>query len=366
MSAAAERVAACVRPEIQALKAYHVVPFDGPVKIDLMENPYRLPAELQAKVAQAVAQVALNRYPVPTHVGLTEQIRQVMQIPAALDILVGNGSDDILSLLTVILAKPGATVLSIEPSFPMYRMNAVFTGMRYVGVPLAADFSLDEATLLAAIEQHQPALVWIAYPNNPTGNLFAMETIEKVVQSTPGVVAIDEAYFPFSGGATVLPRMADWPNAVLIRTLSKLGLAGARLGFAAAAPEWIHALNKVRQPFNVNVLTEAAVRVILDHYSVLTAQTEALVAGRARLTRMLDEIAVPLGATRFASAANFVTLRVPDAPATYDALKTRGILVRNFHGAHPLLTHCLRITVGTDPEIDQLAAALPGCLSAIR
>lgn len=354
-----QRVAASVRPEIQALKAYHVVPFDGAVKIDLMENPYRLPAELQRKVAEAVAAVALNRYPIPTHATLTAKLKRVMDVPAGLDLIVGNGSDDILALLTMILAKPGTAVLSIEPSFPMYRMNAVFTGMKYVGVPLNADFSLDESALLKAIDEHQPALVWIAYPNNPTGNLFPLETIERVIETTPGVVAIDEAYFPFSAGATFMPHVARHDNVVLIRTLSKMGLAGARLGFAVAHPAWIAEINKVRQPFNVNVLTEAAVSVILDHYEVLVAQTQSLVAGRARLEAAIDRLS---NVTRFPSAANFVTVRVPDAPASFAALKARGILVRNFHGAHPLLNHCLRITVGTDSEIDTFAEALSACL----
>jgi histidinol-phosphate aminotransferase len=353
------RVAAIVRPEIQSLKLYHVVPFDGPVKIDLMENPHRLPPALQRKVADAVAATALNRYPIPTHAGLTEKLARVMQVPAGLELIVGNGSDDILALLTMIVAKPGAAVVSIEPSFPMYRMNSVFTGMKYIGVPLNGDFSLDEAAVQAAIAQHQPALVWIAYPNNPTGNLFPLETIQRIIAATPGVVAIDEAYFPFSGGASFMPHVARYDNVVLIRTLSKLGLAGARLGFAVAQPAWIEQINKVRQPFNVNVLTEAAVSVILDHYDVLVAQTQSLVTGRAKLEAAIDSIA---GITRYPSAANFVLIRVPDAASTFAALKARGILVRNFHGAHALLSNCLRITVGTDSEIDTFAQALPACL----
>jgi histidinol-phosphate aminotransferase len=362
MSGAEARAAAVVRADIQSLKGYHVVPFTGPVKIDLMENPYRLPAELQAKVAAAVAEVALNRYPVPTHDHLCAQLRSVMAVPDDLALIIGNGSDDLLALLTVIVAKPGATVLAIEPSFPMYRMNAVFTNMQYVGVPLNADFTLDVDRVLAAIDLHQPALVWIAYPNNPTGNLYPVEAIEAIIARTPGVVAIDEAYFPFSAGATFLNRLTRYDNVVLIRTLSKLGLAGARLGFAVAPAAWIAPLEKVRQPFNVNVLTEAAVSVVLDHYSVLESQTAALVKSRARLEALLDQIAIPRGAIRFPSAANFVTVRVANAPATYEALKARGILIRNFHGAHPLLAHCLRITVGTDAEIDRLAQALPDCL----
>jgi histidinol-phosphate aminotransferase len=353
-------IARVVRPDILALKAYPVVPAaPGMVKIDLMENPYRLPPELREALGQALAEVAINRYPVPSFSELTAELRAVLGIDPALGILLGNGSDDLLAMLTLLVARPEACVLALEPSFPMYRMNALLHGMRYVGVPLEADFTLDLDRLLAAIREHQPALVWLAYPNNPTGNLFPRAAMEAAIAAAPGLVVVDEAYFPFSGGATLLDAVPGCPQLVLVRTLSKMGLAGVRLGFAVAAPALIGELNKVRQPFNVNVLTEAAVRFILRHFAVLTAQTAALVANRPVLERGLD--ALPQ-VTRFPSAANFVTIRVPDAPRTYAALRERGILVRNFHGGHPLLDHCLRVTVGTAEEIAQLLAALPDCL----
>ena len=344
-----------VREDVLALTGYHTPPASGLVKLDAMENPYRLPAELAAEMGRRLAQVAVNRYPDPTQASLKRRLREAMAIPDGLEIVVGNGSDEILQLLTVALARRGATVLSLEPSFVVYRLAAAAAGLRYVGVPLAADFSLDEARVMAALEREKPALTWIAYPNNPTGNLFPRESILRIVAAAPVLVAIDEAYYAFSGGATLLDEVARHSNVVLVRTVSKLGLAGLRLGLAIAPAEWTRELEKLRMPYNVNVLSAAAADLLLAHRDVLEAQTRAIVAERARLERALDAIA---GIARFPSAANFVLARVPDAPAAFERLKERGILVKNLHGTHSLLANCLRLTVGTPDENTRMLEAL--------
>jgi histidinol-phosphate aminotransferase len=352
--------ASLVREEVRALSAYHVAPAQGMVKLDAMENPYRLPDDLARAMGERLAQVAINRYPDPTAPRLRERLREAMAIPANLAILLGNGSDEVLQIVTLALARPGAVVLAPEPSFVVYRLAAVAAGMRYVGVPLREDFSLDEPAMLAAIERERPALTWIAYPNNPTGNLFPRDAILRLVAAAPGLVAIDEAYYAFSGGASFLGEIGKHPNVILVRTVSKLGLAGLRLGAAIGTPDWLDQLEKLRMPYNVNALSMAAAELLLEHLDVFTRQTEALVAERERLAAALDRLP---RVTRFPSAANFIVVRVPDGPAAFEALRQRGILVRTFHGAHALLAHTLRLTVGTPDENSRLLEALASHLA---
>jgi histidinol-phosphate aminotransferase len=343
-----------VREEVLAMKAYPVGDARGLVKLDAMENPYPLPPELARAMGERLAGVAVNRYPDPGAPQLRSRLRESMGIPGSMGLLLGNGSDEVIQILSLALARPGAVVVAPEPSFVMYRISAMAAGLRYVGVPLRPDFSLDEAALHAAIREHRPALVWLAYPNNPTGNLFDRDAMVRVIEAAPGVVAVDEAYYAFSGGATFLPELGRHPNLLLVRTVSKLGLAGLRLGLAAGPHAWIDELEKLRPPYNVNVLTAAAAELLLAHGDVFAAQTASLCAERARLEQGLDRLGIP----RFPSAANFVLARLRDGPAAFEALRARGILVRNFHGSHALLADCLRLTVGTPGENARLLEAL--------
>jgi histidinol-phosphate aminotransferase len=348
-----------VRDDVRALTAYHVAPAERMVKLDAMENPYRAPRELREAMAKRLAEVEVNRYPDPTGARLKACLREAMAIAAPLEILLGNGSDEVLQIVTLALAKPGATVLSIEPSFVMYRLAALAAGMRYAGVPLRGDFTLDEDAVMSAVAAHKPALTWIAYPNNPTGNLFPREAILRIVAASPGLVAVDEAYYAFSGGASLLGEVGRHPNLILVRTVSKLGLAGLRVGLAVGAPEWIREFEKLRMPYNVSSLDAAAAEVLLGHRDVFARQTAAILAERGRLERDLDAMRA---VERFPSAANFILVRVPDAAGTFEALRQRGILVRTFHGSHPLLAHCLRLTVGTPDENTRMLEALAAAL----
>jgi histidinol-phosphate aminotransferase len=310
-------------------------------------------------MASRVAAVAINRYPDPTARRLAARVREAMAIPDSLGVMLGNGSDELLQIVSLALAKPDAVVLSLEPSFVMYRMSAIAAGMRYAGVALREDFSLDEGAFIRAIAQHRPALTWIAYPNNPTGNLFPREAILRAIDAAPGLVVVDEAYYPFSNGATLLDEVGRHPNLLLVRTVSKLGLAGLRLGVAIGARDWMQELEKLRMPYNVNVLTAAAADLVLEHRDVLLEQTQRIVAERSRLEAALDRMRVQ----RFPSAANFILVRVPDAPAAFEGLKQRGILIKTLHGSHPLLANCLRLTVGTADENAKLIEALASVLS---
>jgi histidinol-phosphate aminotransferase len=347
-------VAAVVRPEIRALTAYHVAKAEGFIKLDANENPFPMPAALRARMAAALAENPFNRYPDGSADAVIAALREAEQVPESLGMLAGNGSDELIAIITSTLARPGAVMLAPEPTFVMYRMNAIYTGMRYVGVPLADDLTLDVDAMLAAIARERPALVFLASPNNPTGIQYDPEQVARIVRAAPGLVVLDEAYSAFAG-QTFLPRVAEFPNLLLLRTLSKVGMAALRLGYAIAAPEWIAELNKVRQPYNLNALTQAAARVLLAEQAVLAQQIATIVAERSRLAAGLA--ALP-GVRVFPTRANFVTVRVPDAPAWFARLRDAGILVKNLHGGHPLLAHCLRVTVGTPAENDAVLAAL--------
>ena len=344
-----------LRPELLALNAYHVPPAQGLVKLDAMENPYRLPQALRTELGAGLGEVAINRYPDAGSTGVKQALRSGMGIAADMESLLGNGSDELIQILAMAVAKPGSCIVSVEPSFVMYKMIATFCNMRYVGVPLhAEDFSLDIDALLATIEREQPALVFLAYPNNPTGNHFDAAAIERVLRAAPGLVVIDEAYHAFARDS-FLPRLGEFSNLLVMRTLSKLGLAGLRLGFLVGTADWIDQLEKLRLPYNINVLTQYATEQALQHIDVLNQQTAAIRATRSELFAALQTMP---GCQPFASDANFILARVADAPALHAGLKARNILIKNLHGTHPLLNHCLRFTVGSPEENTALLQAL--------
>ena len=316
---AAELVSRWVRPDIRALSAYAVAKGEGMIKLDAMENPYSLPPAVQARLEAALARVAVNRYPDGGAEATRRILHRALRIPAGLDVLLGNGSDELIQIVISMLARPGATVLSPEPSFVMYQRSALLAGMRFVGVPLASDFSLDVAAMRTAIEREQPAVVFVAYPNNPTGNLFARQDVESVLAAAPGLVVIDEAYYAFSD-ASFLPEVARHPNLLLLRTVSKIGMAGMRLGYAVGAPDWIAELDKVRPPYNVNAFTQAAAVALLNQTDWIAEQAKAIRAERARLEAALRRLP---GTTAFPTQANFILARFDDANAVFGELKAR-------------------------------------------
>jgi histidinol-phosphate aminotransferase len=341
-----------VRPEILAMKAYPVADAEGMVKLDAMENPYSLPEPMRSELARVLSAVDLNRYPEPTGRKLRELLVRKMGVPPGMEVLLGNGSDDLIQIITVALARPGASMMYPAPTFVMYGMDAAFAGMRAVPVPLREDFSFDAAAFIARMQEERPALVFIAYPNNPTGVLYPEDELIRVVRAAPGLVVMDEAYHVFAG-KSFMPRLAEFPNLLVLRTVSKLGLAGIRLGYLAGSPQWISELNKVRQAYNVNVLTQAAAMFILERLEVLEAQA-ALIRGER--DKLLPALSGLKGIQVFPSDANFFLVRVPDADRSYEALRRQGVLVRNLNS--PALRNCLRVTVGTPDENRILVTAL--------
>jgi histidinol-phosphate aminotransferase len=346
-----------VRPEIRALNAYHVPEAAGLIKLDAMENPYVWPESLKTAWLDELRDVALNRYPDPTGRVLQEMLREAMEIPSDMGLLLGNGSDELIQMLALTVAQPGRKILSLDPGFVMYRMIGLFAGMNSVGVPLQADdFSIDLPAMLDAIEREQPALIYLAYPNNPTGNRFDADDMVRIIEAAPGLVIVDEAYSPFTD-SSFLGLLGDWPNLLVMRTVSKMGLAGLRLGYLAGPTAWLQEIDKVRLPYNVNVLTQASASFALRHKSVLDEQTHTIRVERGHLFDSLRRIE---RLHAYPSEANFILVRVPagHAEQLFMGLRERGILIKNLHGAHPLLHDCLRITVGLPEENAALIAAL--------
>lgn len=353
-----------IRPEVRALAAYHVPDASGFIKLDAMENPYTLPENLRSELASRLSDVAMNRYPAPSYTALKAKIRDKLRVPAGYDVILGNGSDELISIVSVACAKPGAKVLAPTPGFVMYAMSAKFAGMEFIGVPLRPDFSLDKAALLAAIAVHKPAITYLAYPNNPTGNLFDATDMEEIIRAVgdTGVVIVDEAYQPFAQ-ASFMPRLPEFDNLIVMRTVSKLGLAGIRLGYMSASKALLTEFDKVRPPYNVNVLTQAAAEFVLDHVAVLDEQAADL---RKERTRLMEALAALPGIEVFPSAANFLLIRVKmqkiQADDVFSALLDRKVLIKNVGKMHPLLENCLRVTVSTPEEnrlfLDALKASL--------
>jgi histidinol-phosphate aminotransferase len=357
MSDGADPLAA-IREDILALRAYPVAASAGLVKLDMMENPYALPPDLAQALGARLAAVALNRYPPGEPAAFKRRLAGQAGLPEGSALLLGNGSDELIHLVILACARPDAVVLSPWPSFAMYRMSALLDRCRFVEVPLRADFALDLPATLAAIRTHRPAVIFLSYPNNPTGNLFDRRELAQILDAAPGLVVIDEAYLPFAG-QTWIGELPGRPRLLVLRTLSKLGLAGLRLGYLCGSPALIGQFDKVRPPFNVNVLTLAAVDFLLDHVAALDAQARLLREERGRLAGQLQALA---GVQVFESAANFLLFRVRGAATVFAGLLRRGILIKDVSASHPLLQDCLRVTIGTPAENALFLGALRDAL----
>ena len=347
-----------IRQDIQSMHAYAIQPSAGMVKLDAMENPHRLSPELQAELGCRLGALALNRYPG----GQVDELRLALATHAALpdgfDIMLGNGSDELISLIAMACDVPGASILAPLPGFVMYGMSAQLQGLKFHGVDLTAEFELDEPAMLAAIEQHQPSIVYLAYPNNPTANLWDDGVIENIVEAAPGLVVIDEAYQPFSS-RSYIDRVDRHGHVLLMRTLSKFGLAGVRIGYLMGPRALVAEFDKVRPPYNISVLNCETALFALEHADVFAAQARELRGQRERIQQALAGLP---GVKAWRSDANMILARFPDAQRTFDGLKAHGVLVKNVSRMHPLLADCLRLTVGTDAENTQLLSALKASL----
>jgi histidinol-phosphate aminotransferase len=346
------------RQDVQSMHAYAIQPSAGLIKLDAMENPHRLPPDLQAKLGERLGALALNRYPGERTDDLRAALASYARMPEGFDIMLGNGSDELISLVALACDVPGASILAPVPGFVMYAMSAQLQGLTFTGVPLTADFELDEPAMLSAIAKQQPSVVYIAYPNNPTANLWDDAVIEKIIEAAPGLVVIDEAYQPFSS-RSYIDRITRHGHVLLMRTMSKFGLAGVRIGYMMGPAALIAQIDKVRPPYNVSVLNCEAAQFALEHADVFAAQAQDVREQRAVVQRALARMP---GVKAWRSDANMILARVPDAQRSFEGLKARGVLVKNVSKMHPLLANCLRVTVGTADENARMLAALEASL----
>jgi len=354
-----------IRQDIQSMQAYAIQDSAGMLKLDAMENPFALPPGLQAELGRRLGAVAINRYPGARIDELKRALARFVDLPVGHALMLGNGSDELISLLAMGCDLPGASVLAPVPGFVMYAMSAQLQGLAFHGVPLTAAFELDEAAMREAMRAHRPAITYLAYPNNPTANRFDPDVMRRLIDEAArfgGLVVVDEAYQPFSSH-TWLDEMRARPEAnahvLLMRTLSKFGLAGVRIGYLVGPAALVHEVDKLRPPYNVSSLNAECALFALEHAevfaqqaAVIREQREALMAALARLP----------GVTPFPSEANMVLARVPDALRAFDGLKAQGVLVKNVSKMHPLLAQCLRLTVGTPDENARLIQALQTAL----
>lgn len=373
----AARVERHVRPDVQRMAAYHVADATDAIKLDAMENPWRLPRALQAELAQRLTALAINRYPSGnTYTALKQAIACHDGLDGIDGLVLGNGSDELISLLCQLVAQPGATIMAPAPSFVMYEMGARLAGVGFVPVPLRPNFSLDREAMLQAIETHRPALVFLAYPNNPTGNLFDADDVRAILQATDGLVVLDEAYAPFAGGASWLSQLTAWPNLAVMRTCSKWGLAGARIGYLASAPAWAAQLDKIRPPYNISVLDAETACFAFQHHADFDQQTQALCTERQTLVQRLQALRGPQGLSHvYPTAANFVLVRLAGgqgdasgpsrATRVAAAMRAAGVLIKDASRMHPALAECLRLTVGAPEENEAMLQALAAALDAV-
>ena len=358
MTSLRDRLNRVIRHDVQSMHGYAVQPSAGMVKVDTMENPFRLPEGLRHALGERLAQVALNRYPAERGDVLRAALAVHAGMPDGCDIMLGNGSDELITMLSMACDVPGNVVLAPVPGFVMYEMSARLQGLEFVGVPLSAEFELDLPAMLGAVREHRPALIYLAYPNNPTANLWNDAAIDAIIEAAPGLVVMDEAYQPFAARDS-MARLARFEQVLLMRTMSKFGLAGVRIGYLIGRRALIAEIDKLRPPFNISVLNCETALFALEHADEYARQAGVIRSERERLQVLLR--GVP-GVHPFPSEANMILVRVPDSQRCFDGMKARGVLVKQLAGLHPLLANCLRITVGTPHEnilmIDALKASL--------
>ncbi len=353
-----QRMQRMVRRDVQGMHAYAVQPSAGLVKVDTMENPFGLPEALRRALGERLSQVPLNRYPAERGDVLRVSLAAHAGMPKGCDIVLGNGSDELITMLTLACDVPGNVVLAPVPGFVMYEMSARLQGLEFVGVPTTADFALDVPAMLAAVREHQPALVYLAYPNNPTANLWDDAAIDAIIEAAPGLVVMDEAYQPFAARDS-MARLQRHEHVLLMRTMSKFGLAGVRIGYLMGRRALIEEIDKLRPPFNISVLNCEAALFALEHADEYARQAAVIRSERELLQMKLRDLT---GVQAFPSDANMILVRVPDSKKAFEGMRLRGVLVKNIEGLHPLLKNCLRLTVGTPEEnllmINALKASL--------
>lgn len=351
-----------IRPVIKDIQAYHVADASGLIKLDAMENPYTLPEDMTLALQAELSKAELNRYPDPTADRLRQKLMKVMHVPEGKSIVLGNGSDELIQMLVMAVADgdKATCLMSFDPGFVMYKMIADIVGIDYIGVTLEEDFSLDMPATRNAIKKNKPAIIFIAYPNNPSANCFDKKDIEEIISLAPGFVVLDEAYHPFAQ-TSYMSYLDQYDHLLVMRTVSKMGLAGLRLGLLCGHPSLIREIDKTRLPYNINVLTQVTTEFVLDNIDVLDGQASLV---RDEREKMIEALSVVQGLQVFPSQANFILFRVLEKNANdvFASIKQSGVLIKNMKAEAGLLRNCLRVTVGTPSENRAFLVALESAL----
>ena len=338
-------IRALIKEEVLGQTAYPVDNTPCRIKLDANENPLAIPEQLRERFAALLASVPLNRYPEAGSLALAARFAAKFGVGAD-QLMLGNGSDELIQVLCTALARPGAEVMIPTPTFAMYRISALNAGLRVAAVPLDGAFDLDLEAMRARIGANRPALTFLAYPNNPTANCFSRVRIEAVLEESPGIVVVDEAYFHFSQ-KTFLPLLQRHDNLVILRTLSKVGLAAMRIGLLIGPAVLVHELNKVRLPYNLNSLSQAAAGFYLDEEEAFLQQAAEIRRWRGELYSDMETLP---GVHPRPADANFIFFSCDfDTDRVYMALKKRGILIKNLSSPGPMQGF-MRVTVGTREE----------------
>lgn len=340
-----------VRPNIRSLTAYSAKEIPCRVKLDANESPYDLSKSILTDLSSSKNKRlfrTLNRYPDPEGKAIKKIISSDLRLKPA-NILLGNGSDELIYYLITTFGGP---VLYPVPTFSMYGIISKTLNERCIPVPLDNEFDIDIEPVLKTIRKERPKLIFLSSPNNPTGNCFSSEKILKIIEISKGIIVVDEAYHLFSSEMGFLPLLKDYKNLAIMRTLSKIGLAGLRLGFLIADTDIIEEVNKVRLPFNVNSISLAVAGKVLRDKSKLNSVVKLIASEREKLFEEMEKIK---GIKPFPSEANFILFKTKDPDRVYKALLKKGILVRNIKDA---IKGCLRVTVGTPRENKTFLQAL--------
>ncbi len=342
-----QQLSKLIRPEVQKMSAYHVPEATGLVKLDAMENPFPWPDEMKAQWLKLLSKAEPNRYPDPSSKELVSSLRECFDVAPELGVVLGNGSDELIQLILMAM-NDDACVMAPTPSFVMYQHIANSLGLSFIGVPLNTNFSLDVPEMLSVIREKNPAVIFLAYPNNPTANLFDDADLLAILEASNGLVVVDEAYQPFAR-KTFLDRAQDYEQLLVMRTVSKLGLAGLRLGFLVGHSNLTTQFEKIRLPYNINVFTQITATFAFQHISTFDKQAAMICEQRDILLNSLSSLK---GVNVFPSDANFVlfSLQSDSAERVFEALKQAGVLIKKMGNVPGLPAECLRVTVGSSTE----------------
>jgi histidinol-phosphate aminotransferase len=342
-----------IRKEVLEQEGYRADFTSCHVKLDANENPFTVPPFLKENLFEEMKKVSLNRYPEPGALLIRKRFAEHYGVDEDM-IMIGNGSDELIQILCSALVNSSSFVMVPVPTFVMYRIIALNTGHAVDEVPLDASFDLDQDTMLERVSAKSPALIFLSYPNSPTGNCFNEGIIEAIIEVSTGIVVVDEAYGSFSG-KTLLPLLKKYDNLVILKTLSKVGLAAMRIGFLIGSPSLVHELDKVRLPYNINTLSQVAAGFYLNHIDIFLSQTTEVIVRREQLLKALRKIE---GIHPYPSDANFIFFSCDfDTDRVYRSLIQEGILIKNLNGPG-ILKNCMRVTVGNHEENEEFLKAL--------